>query len=345
MKKAILMTVLMCAACTDLTGPDNSSGQLSISFANNLISETRVAAGIPDTDDFILSIIGSKGNTIYEGRFADSPEKIDVPADTYTVCAVSCEFDTPRYSSPQYGDTKAVTVSPGSSVSVELGCSQQNSGLKLGVSAEFRTLFPSATLYMEEDGEKLMFSYGESRTAYFKPGRVNVSMVDSDVEQPLFSRILEPRQMLAVTLTASNGAQGSKGISIQVDTARNWTSENYCYGESGTDGYSVGEAREMGLKNDVWVYGYIVGSFSSSSKCEFDPPFSKNTNIVLAGRTSVTDKTQCLSVELKSGEVRDVLNLMSNPDNKGRKIWLHGDLAGNYYGIPGLKNVSAFRWN
>lgn len=335
----------MCAACTDLVSPDNSSGQLSITIENKLTPETRVAAGIPDTDDFILSVAGSDGTSIYNGRFADSPEIIEVPAGTYTVSAVSCEFDSPKYSSPQYGDTKAVTVSPGATVSVELGCSQQNSGLKLGVSAEFRTLFPSANLYMEENGEKLMYSYGESRTAYFKPGKINVSMVDSGIEQPLFSRILEPRQMLAMTLTASSGDSGSKGISIQMDTARNWISESFCYGDNDAEGLSVNEAREAGIQNDVWIYGYIVGAFSSSSKCEFDPPFSKNTNIVIAGRTSVSDKNQCLSVELKSGELRDALNLMTNPDNKGRKVWLHGDLSGNYYGIPGLKNVSAFRWN
>lgn len=335
----------MCVACTDLISPDSSSGQLTISIENILSAETRVAAGIPDPDDFILTVSGSDGTSIYNGRFADSPEKIEVPAGTYTVSAVSCDFDSPKYSSPQYGDTKAVTVGPGAIVSVELGCIQQNSGLKLGVSAEFRTLFPSASIYMEEEGEKLMYSYGETRTAYFKPGRINVTMVDSGVEQPLFSRILEPRQMLAMTLTASSEGTASKGISIQVDTSRNWNSESFCYGDGGTEELSVNEAREAGIRNDVWVYGYIVGAFSSSSKCEFDPPFSKNTNIVIAGRTNVSDKSQCLSVELKSGDIRDALNLVKNPENKGRKVWLHGNLEGNYYGIPGLKSVSAFRWN
>ena len=339
------MSVLMCAACSDLVSPDNSSGKLTISIEDRIPTETRVTAGIPDTDDFILTVTGSNGESIFSGRFADSPETMEVPAGTYTVSAISCNFNSPKYSTPQYGDTKAVTVSPGAAVSVELGCCQQNSGLKLGVSAEFRTLFPSATIYMEEDGEKLMYSYGESRTAYFKPGRINVSMVDSNVEQALFSRILEPRQILAMTLTASSGSDVSKGISIQVDTARNWNSESFCYGDSNAEGLGVNEAREAGILNDIWVYGYIVGAFSSSSKCEFDPPFSKNTNIVIAGRTSVSDKSQCLSVELKSGEVRDALNLVANPGNKGRKVWLHGDLAGNYYGIPGLRNVSAFRWN
>ena len=335
----------MCVACTDLMFPENSTGQLTISIEDRLPPETRAAAGIPDTDDFILSVTGSDGTSIYKGRFADSPETMEVPAGTYTVSAESCEFDSPKYSAPQYGDTKAVTVGPGSAVSVELGCSQKNSGLKLGVTAEFRTLFPSATFYLEENGEKLMYSYGETRAAYFKPGKINVTMVDTNIEQPLFSRILESGQMLAMTLTASNGGTSSKGISIQVDTARNWSSESFCYGDSDSEELSVSEARNAGLRNDVWVYGYIVGAFSSSSKCEFDPPFSKNTNIVIAGRTNVSDKSQCLSVELKSGDVRDALNLVSNPGNKGRKVWLHGNLEGNYYGIPGLKNVSAFRWN
>ena len=347
MKKLFLFMALVCAACTELSLPGNRPGFIRISFDNSFSNATRGIPSIPETDDFILTVSDSEGGIIYKGRFADSPEKVEVPAGNYTVSAVSCDFNGPCYSAPQYGDTRVVSVTPGAEISVALDCSQQNSGIRLGVSAEFRTKFPNAIFYFDMGGDKLMYSYGEDRTAYFNPGKVSLTMVEPDKEQSLFSRILEPRQMLSITLTASPdiSGNGSGGISVQLDTARNWSTEEFRYGEPGAEGYSVSEARSMGAVQDVWVYGYIVGSFSSSSRCEFSAPFSKNTNIVLAGRTSADDKGQCLSVELKSGEMRDVLNLVDNPGNLGRKIWLHGDLTEAYYGIPGLKNLSGFRWN
>ena len=49
-----------------------------------------------------------------------------------------------------------------------------------------------------------------------------------------------------------------------------------------------------------------------------------------------------LSVELKKGELRDEVNLVDNPENLGRIIYLKGDLVEAYYGIPGIKNVTDY---
>ena len=59
-------------------------------------------------------------------------------------------------------------------------------------------------------------------------------------------------------------------------------------------------------------------------------------------RSSTSDKSACLSVQLPAGELRDDLNLVDNPGLLGRKVCLKGDIVESYYGIPGIKNISEY---
>jgi hypothetical protein len=49
-----------------------------------------------------------------------------------------------------------------------------------------------------------------------------------------------------------------------------------------------------------------------------------------------------LSVQLAAGQARDVLNLVDNPSNHGRKVLLKGNIVEAYYGMPGIKNITGF---
>ena len=107
---------------------------------------------------------------------------------------------------------------------------------------------------------------------------------------------------------------------------------------------SVPEAKDNIGAGDVWVYGYIVGGDLSSSKASFKGPFSSRTNLVLAARAGTTDRSACLSVQLQKGDIRDALNLVDNPDNLGKAVYLQGDIVESYYGLPGLQNLTEYRW-
>jgi hypothetical protein len=63
---------------------------------------------------------------------------------------------------------------------------------------------------------------------------------------------------------------------------------------------------------------------------------------MLGPKSSTVDKDVCLSVQLSSGDLRDALNLVDNPQNLHRKVYLRGDIVDAYYGIPGIKNVSEY---
>jgi hypothetical protein len=49
-----------------------------------------------------------------------------------------------------------------------------------------------------------------------------------------------------------------------------------------------------------------------------------------------------MSVQLPSGNFREDLNLVDNPQLLGRKICVRGDVVEAYYGIPGIKNMSEY---
>lgn len=349
---SICAAAFLATACFDLVNGERNAG-IRVSFEGLSPSPSTRAAGIPDADDFILTLSDSQGGCIWTGRFGDSPDSFEVSPGVYTVSAVSCEFTQPAFDCPQYGDTKVVVAAGGQEVSVVLVCSQLNCGLRLRTDSDFMYGFPDADIYMKDASGVLMYTYGETRTAYFNPGPVSVMMGD----RTLFSRKLEARQMLTLTLTGGpveGGAQDSgEGVCIQVDTTHEWLSESYVYGQEGGESgsaMSVSEAREAAVSGDalgtqrVWVCGYIAGCATSTSKILFDGPYTKATNIVLGERSATTDRSACLTVELPAGAVRDALNLVDNPDLKGRRIRIRGDLVPSYYGLPGLKTPTAYEF-
>lgn len=139
-------------------------------------------------------------------------------------------------------------------------------------------------------------------------------------------------------------------MSIQVDTTRFWSEEDFIIGQGDQDGgdrdkaYNIGQARSMAGKEDVWVYGYVVGGDLSSSSASFSGPFTSKTNLVIASRASASSKESCMSVQLQKGNIRDALNLVDNPDNLGRSVFLKGDIVESYYGIPGIQNITEYEF-
>jgi len=263
-------------------------------------------------------------------------------------------------------------VESGKACAVRLSCAQLNAGVKLNIKETFLVNYPNAILYLKSGTGSLAYALDEKRTAYFKPGMITLSMTNDSQTTTLLTRILEAQQMLTINVnagyaTSSTGTgtgsgtsdeQLPEGLSIEVDTSRNWISETIVVDENsgsggyaGSDGseisnaYSVGEAKSIaasGGEKNVWVYGYIVGGDCSSSSCSFSAPFTSATNLVIAAKTSCVDKSSCLSVELAKGDIRNALNLVDHPEYLGRQVFIKGNIVSAYYGIPGVKSLSAY---
>ena len=97
----------------------------------------------------------------------------------------------------------------------------------------------------------------------------------------------------------------------------------------------------------VWVTGYIVGfvegqALATGAKFTADG-CETNTNLLLATSADETDVEKCIPVQLPKGDIRTALNLQDNPGNLGKEVKLYGHVL-KYFGVPGLKNVTDFKF-
>jgi hypothetical protein len=346
----LLFILLLIIGACDRLGDSSlcAHGQLCVAFDAPQVRSTKARLDLPDTCDFILSIIGADGKSVYEGSYGGCPETLNVPAGSYTVRAVSEKFTRPAFDFPQFGDEQCVVVPSGGRVNVSLVCAQMNAGVSLDVSEDFLTECPDAVLFLRSSAGKLMYSYSEKRIAYFPPGTVSLVMSRSAGETILVTRDLVARDMLSVKVSVAAGSNSKgQGISMQLDTARVWVHEECTIGEASV-GYAdevltVAQARTSAGKEDVWVSGYIVGGDLTSASASFASPFKSKTNILLGPRSTTADRGACISVQLPEGSVRDALNLVSNPDMLGRRVHIKGDIVEAYYGLPGMKNTMDYQ--
>lgn len=348
---ATAVSVAVIAAC-GTTDPDGSreKGTIRIAFSKDyaLLTKSDIKS-MPDTNDFILKISDAAGRSIYNGKFGAAPETVITDPGSYTVDVMSSEFKTPEFDSPQYGDSRVISVLAGKTTSVTMDCTQLNAGIRLKISPDFLTVYPSGVLYLKSSDGRLMYSYSEKRIAFFKPGPITLILNDAGIENQLFTRNLQAREIMTIAIDTGTATSTKGGVHVQVDTSRNWTSANFKIGQGGdgddTDNaFSISQAKSHIGESDKWVYGYIVGGDLSSSRCSFDLPFTARTNIAIAAKSSCRDKEQCLSVKLSQGDIRDALNLVDHPENLGRQIFIKGDIVSSYYGIPGIQGISEYKW-
>lgn len=350
----MVLTSVLVSSC-DMLGPAGAGGkegQLRIAFASDMSAATRAVPELPDTSDFLLTVTDKSGNVVYQGAYGDSPESMMVKAGTYDVSVVSEKFDKPAFSKPQFGDEQCVLVPEGGVANVKLTCRQVNCGIKLDIDPGFLTSCPDGVLFLKSEKGKLMYGYSEKRTAYFHPGNVSLMLSRSGKDETLLTRAMEAQQMLVLGVSVapsySSDTKDKGSISVLLDTARVWISEDYIIG--GSDGKGSGADRALTVnqalssvgEKEVWVSGYIVGGDLTSSSASFEKPFSSRTCLVLGPRASIRDRSSCMSVQLPAGKVREALNLVDNPGLLGCKVTVRGDIVQSYYGLVGLKNITDY---
>ena len=352
--KIFMCLLPMFVACDKLgDGPGGKKGELRVAFGDIPSEETRAAMEMPDTNDFLLCVTNSNGDIIYDGLYMDAPESVIVKEGTYTVKALSGEFSKPQFSSPQYGDEQCVVVKADEVASVKLICSQVNSGVRMRTSPEFLTAYPDASLILKSDEGSLLYSYSETRIAYFLSGNVSLVLSQGGADNVLLKRWLGPGEILSLGVGVSQKQDPETGlkrddISISIDTSRVWIEEHYIIGEENGSGktpdtaLSVAQAMASVGAKDVWVRGYIVGGDLTNISGSFEGPFAVRTNIILGPKATTTNRESCVAVQLASGTVRDSLNLVEHPELLGKKLMIKGDIVDAYYGLVGVKNISDY---
>ena len=345
---ALLPLLAALTACDDF-GKRAAGGTGQLRWTLDRAAFTKGAEALPDTNDFILSVRDAAGQTLYEGPYGESPEVLEVDEGYYTVGVVSLTFTSPAFDRPQYGDEQVVKVPSGGSVTVKLSCTLLNAGIRLKTGADFLEAFPDGILYVKQADVKLKYLYRETRIAYMKPGEVSVLLYDQGVYETLFTRTLEAREILTVTISApAQNNSGKSSIQVQTDTSKVWQDDRFVIGGQNGDpqpqnAISVGDVPARLGEEGVWVTGYIVGGdLTSAGKSVKTTGISKNTHLALADRASVTAKASCLAVELPQGKVRDALNLADHSDLVGQRVSVKGNLVEKYFGTVGMKSTSDY---
>lgn len=314
-----------------------------------LVEELRTKGGevIPDTNSFILSIKKEGGESVYYGTYGEKPQKMELDGGVYIMEVFSNEFEAPSFNSPQYGDSLSVEIFSGEMAAVSFNCRQMNVGMKINYSTEFMQKFPNSKFFLTGGGVMLEYSYQERGIAYFFPGKVEMRMETDGASRYILSRTLNPSEVLTVNMSVGAEEMGEADYILTLDTSRIWITENYEYGKE-NDGstrakaLTVRQAMERVGESDIWVHGYIVGGDATSASFSSAVPFESNTHFIISDRVAETGRESCMAIELKSGEIRDSLNLVTNPQLFHTHVFLKGTLADKYFGLVGLKGLKEF---
>ena len=193
---SLCLVLLLGISCSLFSVPDDSGGgsssgdmsELRLSFDWESVTETKAVSESIDTNRFLLELRNSAGEVIYNGAYGDSPEKFELPADSYTVRAVSSDFNVPAFSAPQYGDEQCVVVPSGKAIGVKLNCTMMNCGICLKVASGFLTQYPKSSLFVKSDDGRLPYSYTER---VYVP-EIQFFVVSTAMRMPLGSEACPP---------------------------------------------------------------------------------------------------------------------------------------------------------
>lgn len=360
MKKFRILIAAICAALCSFSCDFNlqrqeagsAFGYLRLRFTDTG-PFSKAYGEIPDTSEFRIRIVSSNGQNVFNGYYYDIDKDFELPPGNYSVSAVSCEFSEPLFDCPQYGYSGNVEITAGKTSCVILDCTQTNAGLRLLFDPEFRSAYPTAQIYVSSSNGRLLYGYGERRTAYFLPGTVNISLYEGNSGRSIAKRDVKAQEMLILKLHSNDLIAEAQGLEFQLDTSVARITEDINWGYQGsspasdqTDCNVIGvlQAESHIGEQGVWVRGYIAGLSRSSSSSEFQSPFSSNTNLLLSSVANNTDRESCIAVELPKGEIRDALNLKDHPGFLNRKIRIKGNIEESYFGLVGLKKISEYEW-
>lgn len=170
----------------------------------------------------------------------------------------------------------------------------------------------------------------------------------------IIRKAIAAMEMVTVNLHSSTTGGGDSGgdnpsddsqvfTGILIDTSSVWLSDDVVVGER-----RDGSTKELALTvdeisgyigaKDVWVSGYVVGYLTQGSLISLQP-FENETNIAIASVVGEKNRDLCAGVSLTAGSVRTALNLKSNPENLGKKVYIRGDVVESYFGLKGVKSV------
>ena len=176
----------------------------------------------------------------------------------------------------------------------------------------------------------------------FKPGITYAFDIKLDPENTVVSVVVNPSSSIKPweELPPENVIIG-KGDEIEDGDGTGDIGSEY-------NPYTIEEAKNSTGEKQVWVKGYIVGYYKGNTVKTFSTDISsdvtiKETSIALAASPDETNGENTYPVFLKSGSLRDALNLNDNRDNIGKEVKIRGNID-KYYGTIGFKTTQEYKF-
>jgi len=343
-----MSAVFALTSCSHLDTATSGSGSTSLSLKSfyKQAEESGISENIPDTSDFILTVIDCNGEIIYDARYGDRPKKMAIPSGKTTFGIFSYRFTKPDFNKPLYGDVKEQEIKAGTSYTVKFDCLQLSCGVRIRCSEEFTSTYPNGVLTVrwqngEEESEAIHYPYGESRYLHFKPGEVMI-FFDKDGDgadsELLTGRILASADMLNINLSITPES-GSGHFSITIDTLTEQYEEKYTYG-TGRDGSTVYRAiyvSDIGrfAGDTIWMTGFVVGSYRNSKFYPGDT--TATSNIGIAETADETDPEAVVPIGFTSGSKNAALR-----QYLGQRVYVAGAVE-TYFKRLGIKKTKEYR--
>lgn len=308
-----------------------------------------------DLSSYSIFIMNNQVDTLYSSTVGEiAGNTISLAPDTYHIVVYNMLFSEPAFDQPYYYGYKMANVVAGETCEVQIVCKQENCGVRIVFSEAFKQ---SCTTYkMHVSGACGSLDYDNTTTdmwGFFYSGKTTLELWTDQIVFGSVEKELTLGYMYTFLVEETGNSQENVEpvFTISVDTTRTWTADVWndlgITSNKGTEketAYTVAEARTLeGGLTDVWVTGYIVGYYVSSSSFEAGGTGSE-TNLALADDSGETIKSNTLSVKIPDTAIRDELNLSTNPENLYQKVWLKGRTVESYFGEPGLELIQEVVW-
>jgi hypothetical protein len=340
-----MLLLLTATACQTLSWSEEGKGALSIRMQKE--TAVSVKADVP-FGSYLIGVKDKSGATVVSGSYSTLPDPIVLDPATYTVTALSEQMGLPAFDKPVYGSAVDVSVVAGVKNTLQIVCTQANAGLRIVYDTNFKSKYDKYSVKVTGGDGALTYQKDELRTGYFAPGNLQI-VLSVEGEDPVeVSKSVTARDMLVLTVLPGQTTPGTKGsieLLLSTDTSRVWRREEWKTGASANDGltpetaYTVAEAKLFASKNNVWVCGYIVGGDAANSTFKTAPPFTSNTNLIIADSPLEVLRANCMAVELPASPVslRATFGMPANGATLlGRRAWFRGNIE-TYWGHPGVR--------
>lgn len=346
MKRVIFLVAILAAGCQGLTLTDGGEATLRLRITSEDVLTKASLRPLPDTNLMRLIVRSSYDDTLYNGLYGARPEEMKLEAGEYFVEVFSHKHKAPAFDSPCWADARQVTLTSGTTKSLNLQIRQVNAGISLGFSSEFMTKYSAYTpeLYTAEGASA--YNYGEERFLYVNPGKFYVRLkpsLSTATPVPLFSKSVSAKEMLTINLKLAAGDSSFLGRGITIDTTYAFKLDTLLI--DGNDGSSRAKAISLSRLSEfegmkVWVKGYIVGGDVSADSVKYVSPFTKASHMAIAEEPDERLRAKCFGVSLPSGKIQDQFSLVAFPEHLSRRVWVKGTVVSSYLGGPGINPVT-----